>query len=63
LTASELRTAKLAAEGFGNVEIAQQLFVTRKTVEKHLGNADTKLEIPSRNELPAALAEPASVGR
>ena len=55
LTASELRTAKLAAEGLGNVEIAQRLFVTRKTVEKHLGNAYAKLEIPSRNELPAAL--------
>ncbi|MGZ8666587.1 MAG: response regulator transcription factor, partial [Solirubrobacterales bacterium] len=55
LTASELRTAKLAAKGLGNVEIAQQLFVTRKTVEKHLGNAYTKLEIASRKELPAAL--------
>ena len=55
LTASELRTAKLAAKGLGNVEIAQQLFVTRKTVEKHLGNAYTKLEISSRRELPAAL--------
>jgi DNA-binding CsgD family transcriptional regulator len=63
LTASELRTAKLAAEGLGNVEIAQRLFVTRKTVEKHLGNAYTKLEIPSRNELPAALAEPSSVSQ
>ena len=56
LTASELRTAKLAAEGLGNVEIAQRLFVTRKTVEKHLGNAYTKLEIPSRKELTSALA-------
>ena len=59
LTASELRTSKLAADGLSNVEIAQRLFVTRKTVEKHLGNAYTKLEIPSRNELSAALAEPA----
>ncbi len=59
LTASELRTAKLATEGLSNVEIAQRLFVTRKTVEKHLGNAYMKLEIPSRNELPAALAQPA----
>jgi DNA-binding CsgD family transcriptional regulator len=57
LTASELRAAKLAAEGLGNVEIAQRLFVTRKTVEKHLGNAYTKLEIGSRKELAAALAE------
>ena len=57
LTASELRTARLAAEGLGNVEIAQQLFVTRKTVEKHLSNAYTKLEISSRSELPGALAK------
>ena len=60
LTASELRTAKLAAEGLSNVEIAQRLFVTRKTVEKHLGNAYTKLEIPSRKELAGALAESAA---
>jgi DNA-binding CsgD family transcriptional regulator len=56
LTASELRTARLAGDGLSNVEIAQQLFVTRKTVEKHLGNAYTKLEIPSRKELASALA-------
>jgi DNA-binding CsgD family transcriptional regulator len=55
LTASELRTAKLAAAGLTNTEIAQQLFVTTKTVEKHLGNTYTKLEISSRKELPAAL--------
>jgi DNA-binding CsgD family transcriptional regulator len=56
LTASELRVARLAAEGLSNPEIAQTLFVTRKTVEKHLGNAYGKLEIKSRAELPAALA-------
>jgi hypothetical protein len=32
----------------------------RRTVEKHLGNAYTKLEIASRNELQAALAGPGS---
>jgi len=58
LTASELRTAKLAAEGLGNVEIAQRLFVTRKTVEKHLSNAYGKLEIGGREELAGALEEP-----
>ena len=58
LTASELRAAKLAAEGLSNVEIAQRLFVTRKTVEKHLSNAYGKLEISSREELPGALREP-----
>ena len=43
LTASERRVARMAARGVGNVEIAQSLFVTRKTVEKHLGNVYTKL--------------------
>jgi DNA-binding CsgD family transcriptional regulator len=56
LTASELRTAKLAADGLTNTEIAQRLFVTTKTVEKHLGNAYTKLEISTRTDLPTALS-------
>ncbi len=56
LTASESRVAALAAEGMGNREIAQSLFVTVKTVENHLGRAYAKLGIHSREELPAALA-------
>jgi DNA-binding CsgD family transcriptional regulator len=55
LTASELRVCQLAAEGMTNAEIAQALFVTRRTVETHLGNAYRKLEIKSRSELPKAL--------
>jgi DNA-binding NarL/FixJ family response regulator len=56
LTASERRIATMAAEGLSNPEIAQALFVTKKTVESHLGNAYRKLAIRSRAELPAALA-------
>ena len=52
LTASERRVAEMAARGLGNTEIAQTLFVTRKTVEKHLSNAYTKLGVKSRSELP-----------
>ena len=55
LTPSERRVANMAAEGMSNPEIAQSLFVTRKTVEKHLANAYAKLEIGSRGELPEAL--------
>ncbi|HEX8083474.1 MAG TPA: AAA family ATPase [Solirubrobacteraceae bacterium] len=55
LTASERRTAAMAAEGMSNPEIAQALFVTTKTVEAHLSNAYRKLDIASRAELPAAL--------
>jgi DNA-binding CsgD family transcriptional regulator len=55
LTASERRVAALAAEGAGNRDIAQALFVTPKTVETHLSSVYRKLGIRSRNELPAAL--------
>jgi DNA-binding CsgD family transcriptional regulator len=57
LTASERRIASMAAEGLSNPEIAQALFVTRKTVEAHLGNAYRKLGIRSRTGLAGALAE------
>jgi len=55
LTASERRIAELAAEGLGNREIAQALFVTEKTVEGHLSHVYAKLDIRSRSLLPAAL--------
>jgi DNA-binding CsgD family transcriptional regulator len=55
LTASELRTAQMAAAGLSNPAIAQALFVTVKTVEGHLSGAYRKLDVRSRSELPAAL--------
>lgn len=58
LTASERRVAALAAEGRSNPEIAQALFVTRKTVETHLGRIYRKLGIPGRGQLARALAPP-----
>ena len=57
LTASELRVARLAAGGQTNSEIAQGLFVTRKTIETHLSSAYTKLGISSRKALAQALAQ------
>ena len=56
LTASERRVAELAAGGMSNPEIAQALFVTRKTIETHLGHVYMKLDIASREQLPTALA-------
>jgi DNA-binding CsgD family transcriptional regulator len=56
LTASERRVAEMAATGMSNPQIAQALFVTRKTVETHLGSAYRKLGIESRDALPDALA-------
>ncbi len=56
LTASERRVAGMAAGGMTNREIAEALFVTLKTVEKHLANAYAKLGISRRAELSAAMA-------
>ena len=55
LTATEQRIAGMAAEGMSNPEIAQALFVTRKTVENHLSRIYPKLGINSREQLPQAL--------
>ncbi len=56
LTPSERRVAQLAADGLSNREIAQNLFITARTVEGHLTHAYEKLAITSREQLPAALA-------
>jgi DNA-binding CsgD family transcriptional regulator len=55
LTPTELRVARLAAEGLSNPEIAQAQFVTLKTVETQLGSCYRKLGIGSRRELERAL--------
>jgi DNA-binding CsgD family transcriptional regulator len=57
LTASERRVAELAAAGNTNRQIADQLFVTVKAVEWHLGNVYRKLVIAGRRELANALAK------
>jgi DNA-binding CsgD family transcriptional regulator len=55
LTPSELRVALMAADGRTNRKIAEDLFVTVRTVEFHLSRAYDKLEIHSRAELGPAL--------
>jgi DNA-binding CsgD family transcriptional regulator len=51
LTASELRVARMAADGMTNREIAQDLFVSLRTVETHLTHVYRKLSIDSRDAL------------
>jgi DNA-binding NarL/FixJ family response regulator len=51
LTPSELRVARLAAEGRTNREIAQAIYITLKTVEGHLARVYGKLEIDGRDGL------------
>ena len=61
LTASEGRTARLAATGLSNREIANRLFLAPKTVEMHLSRVYRKLGIGSREHLPGAIGDdPAS---
>ena len=43
--------AVLAAKGFTNPEVAEELYVSRKAVEYHLGNIFGKLGITSPREL------------
>ena len=57
LTPSERRVAELAAQGRTNREIADELFVTVKAVEWHLGNSYRKLDIRGRGALAQALSQ------
>jgi len=63
LTAQERRVAEMAAEGLSNPEIAQALFVTRRTIETHLGHVYRKLDLASRDQLAAALWTRTGIGR
>ncbi len=56
LTAQERQIAILARDGLSNPEIGGRLFLSRRTVEWHLGKVFGKLGIRSRRELAGALA-------
>jgi DNA-binding CsgD family transcriptional regulator len=51
LTPHEARIARMARDGASNQEIANQLFVSHKTIEYHLHNIFLKLGITSREHL------------
>ena len=56
LTENEQLVAELAATGATNREIAERLFMSRRTVESNLARAYRKLGIHSRAELGATMA-------
>jgi len=57
LTPAELRVARMAAQGLTNREMAEQLFVTVKAIERHVGGIYTKLDVSSRSELITSFGE------
>lgn len=59
LTPQELQIAQLAAVGMTNREIADRIYLSHRTVGAHLYKVFPKLGITRRNQLPAALGEPA----
>ncbi|WP_232660902.1 LuxR C-terminal-related transcriptional regulator [Pseudonocardia sp. TRM90224] len=56
LTRAELQVVRLATQGMTNREIAEQLYVSPRTVETHLTHVFAKLDLSGRPELRAAAA-------
>jgi DNA-binding CsgD family transcriptional regulator len=57
LTPRELAVAMAVADGASNTEAAARLFVSRRTVEHHLGSVFRKLGVRNRAELAERIAE------
>jgi len=57
LTARELAVMELTLKGMTAQQIANEIYVSRRTVEFHLGNLKTKLRVNSKAQLCAMYAK------
>jgi len=57
LTRREKEVAELVAEGLGNREIAERLYLSKRTVDSHLEHIFTKLGFTSRTQVAAWVRE------
>jgi DNA-binding CsgD family transcriptional regulator len=56
LTETELKVVRLVAERLTNPEIAERMFISRRTVQTHVSHALAKLGVASRRDLAAEAA-------
>lgn len=56
LTSSEATVVDLAGQGLTNTQIAERLYISRRTVESHLGRVYAKLHLSTRAQLITTIA-------
>ena len=58
ITAREAEVLGLVAEGLTNVQVAERLFLSPRTVDTHVANLLAKAGVPSRTQLRVWAGEP-----
>ena len=58
ITAREAEVLGLVAEGLTNVQVAERLFLSPRTVDTHVANLLAKAGVPSRTQLRTWAGEP-----